>query len=100
MMCNGIELGARPDSVALPGERCEMRAAAAQFEGMLLSMILKKSLQETFGGSSGESSAGTEMMRDLCVETFSASLAETASLGLADQMVRQWPASGEAHEQP
>jgi len=99
-MQEDMEINARLDRLGPPGEEGELRAAAGKFEGMLLGMILKEALRETFGGSSGASSPGMEMMRDLCVEQFSASLAETASLGLADQLVRQWPASGEDHEQP
>lgn len=78
-------------------EQCALREAGKQFEGLLLGMILKESLQSVFSDEEGETSSGMEMMRDVCVEQLAASLSETSPIGLADQLVQQVNAGGSHH---
>lgn len=80
-----------------PSKR-ELQEAARQFEGLLVGMMLKESMQEVFSGSVTGGSSGMEMMRDLCVEKLATSLAEDASLGLADQLLEHWQLTGAYHE--
>ncbi|HAS83908.1 MAG TPA: hypothetical protein DCS43_14835 [Verrucomicrobia bacterium] len=66
----------------------ELRDACAQFEGLLLGMILKDGLSNPLGeGGEGDDEGGSGMdgFRDFCIEQVATTLSTSASLGLADQ---------------
>ena len=84
-------------NAAIPSKN-ELHEAARQFEGLLVGMMLKESMRDVFSGHGEDSSSGMEMMRDLCIEKLASSLAEDASLGLADQLLDHWMLTGAHHE--
>ncbi len=75
-------------------ESRRLREACQQFEGMLLGIILKESLRETFKDSEDDAGASMEQFRDFCVEQVANSLAETSSIGVADQLYEQFRQQG------
>ncbi len=64
----------------------ELRDACAQFEGLLLGMILKDGLRNPLGEGDDEGGSGMDGFRDFCVEQVASTLSTSASLGLADQL--------------
>lgn len=79
-----------PDDI----ESRRLREACQQFEGMLLGIILKESLRETFKDSEDDAGAAMEQFRDFCVEQVAHSLAESSSIGVADQLYEQFRQQG------
>lgn len=85
MNVNGVDR-AVSDAGAGVGASPAMRDACAQFEGLLVGMILKESLRDSFPAPDEESNGGMDGFRDFCIEQVSAALATTSSLGIADQL--------------
>ncbi len=67
----------------------DLRAACQQFEGLLVGMILKESLRVSFSEPDEDTATGLDGFRDFCIEQVASSLAETSSLGIADQLLEQ-----------
>ncbi len=75
-------------------ESRRLREACRQFEGLLLGIILKESLRDTFKDPEEDAGVGMEQFRDFCVEQVANSMAESASLGIADQLYEQFSQQG------
>jgi flagellar protein FlgJ len=73
---------------ALTDEEGALRAAAKQFETLLLDMMVK-SMRETVPGESLLDNEGSRMFTGLLDQQFSRSIAEQGGLGLADLLVKQ-----------
>lgn len=87
--------GRRPAwSVPDDAENRRLREACQQFEGLLLGIILKESLRETFKDSEDDAGVGMEQFRDFCVEQVANSMAESSSLGIAEQLYEQFTQHG------
>jgi flagellar protein FlgJ len=73
---------------ALTDEKGAMRAAAQQFETLLLDMMVK-SMRQTVPGEGPLDNEGTRMFTELLDQQFSRSIAQKGGLGLADLIVKQ-----------
>jgi peptidoglycan hydrolase FlgJ len=73
---------------ALTDEEGAVRAAARQFETLLLDMMLK-SMRETVPGDSLFDNEGSRMFTSLLDQQFARGIAEQGGLGLADLLVKQ-----------
>jgi Rod binding domain-containing protein len=75
-------------------ENRQLKEAAQQFEGMLIGIMLKEAMRENLSEKAGDSAAGFDQFRDFCLEQVSTSMAETSTLGIADQIYEQLSQSG------
>ena len=73
---------------ALTDEEGAARAAARQFETLLLDMMLK-SMRETVPGDNLFDNEGSRMFTSLLDQQFARGMAEQGGLGLADLLVKQ-----------
>jgi flagellar protein FlgJ len=73
---------------ALTDEAGALRAAALQFETLLLDMMMK-SMRETVPGDSLLDNEGTRMFTSLLDQQFTHGIAQRGGLGLADLLVKQ-----------
>jgi Rod binding domain-containing protein len=98
MNVNGAQSAAALDFGAPQGrgkvaEDPKLRHAATQFEGLLLGIMLKESLRENLYEGEKES-AGFDQFRDFCVEQVATTMAESSSMGIADQLYEQLSVQG------
>jgi len=80
-------IGAGP--VATPrvdAENRQLREACQKFEGMLLGIMMKESLGESMLESSEGEGGGLDSFREFCIEQVANTMAESSSLGIADQL--------------
>ena len=75
-------------------EEARLRDACKQFEGLLLGMMLKESLREKLAGESQDAASGFDQFKDYCVEQVAHSMAESSSMGIADQLYEQMKQQG------
>lgn len=68
-------------------EKMRLRDACAQFEGMLTGMILKEGLRNHFGDDE-DKNENMQAMLELCVDHAATSMAQSSSLGVAEQMLQ------------
>jgi flagellar protein FlgJ len=73
---------------ALEDPQGALRAAARQFEALLLD-IMMRSMRSTAPGESLLDNAGSRMFTSLLDQEFARKLSEQSGLGLADMLVRQ-----------
>jgi Rod binding domain-containing protein len=88
-------IGADP-VVALPGtpKNRQLYEACQKFEGMLLGIMMKESLGKSESDSSSAGSAGMDSFREFCVEQVANTMAESSSLGIADQLYADFEIEG------
>jgi Rod binding domain-containing protein len=67
-------------------ETRQLREACQKFEGMMLSILMKESLRETLSEPAGDAATGMDSFRDFCIEQVAHTMAESSSLGIADQL--------------
>lgn len=72
----------------------QLREACQQFEGLLLGILLKESLSDTLSEGGEDGSAGFGQFRDFCMEQVATSMAESSSMGIADQLYEQLSMQG------
>lgn len=75
-------------------ESAQLREACQQFEGFLLGILLKESMRETLSEGVGDQATGFDQFRDFCLEQVADSMAESSSLGIADQLYEQFTQTG------
>ena len=75
-------------------ESAQLREACQQFEGFLLGILLKESMRETLSEGVGDSATGFDQFREFCLEQVADSMAESSSLGIADQLYEQFTQFG------
>ena len=70
-----------------------LEEACREFEGIMLSIILKEGMKSAWGGE-GESETGSENMMDFALEQASRALARQGAFGLAEAMLEQMKEQG------
>ncbi len=75
-------------------EDASLREAAQQFEGLLLGIMLKESLNTKGAEPEEDSAAGFDQFCEFCVEQVASSLSGSASMGIADQLYEQMSQQG------
>lgn len=75
-----------------------LREACEKFEGMLLGIMMKEAMRRAPDESGGGAAGGMDSFREFCVEQVANTMAETSSLGLADQLVADLGMGGAGYE--
>lgn len=91
----GLSLGgSSPEKV----QDRRLREASQQFEGMLLGIMMKEALRDTLTETSEGAGAGLNSFKEFCIEQVANSMAESSSLGIADQLYADLGIEGARHE--
>jgi len=85
---NGISAVAQKSAPETPDQR-RLRKAAQEFEGLLLAELWKESGSDISAPFGESSSAESETMNSLAIETMSAALAQRGGLGIARMLMHQ-----------
>jgi len=85
---NGISDVAAKSALESPDRR-KLRKAAQEFEGLLLAELWKESGSDISAPFGESSSAESESMNSLAIETMSAALAQRGGLGIARMLIHQ-----------